>query len=59
MLFFCIFDGIALVQIFKCTSHTYNEFADDLLKFAVETRSGSKRIVIVSDVYYENSIENA
>ena len=56
--FFSIFDGMVLVEIFKCTDLTYNEFADDILKFAVSRRSGSKRIDIAFDVYYEISIKN-
>ena len=56
--FFSIFDGMALAEIFNCTDLTYNEFADDILKFAVSRRSGSKRIDIAFDVYYENSIKN-
>ena len=51
-----VFDGMALVWMFKCTDHTYNKFVDDLLKFAVEKMTGSKCIDIVFDVYYENSI---
>ena len=30
-----IFDGMALVRMIQCTGLTYNEFADDLLKFVV------------------------
>ena len=41
----------ALVWMFRCTGLTYNEFANDLLKYAVVGRSGSKRIDIVFDVY--------
>ena len=54
-----IFDGMALVRMIKCTGLTYNEFADDLLKFVVARSSGSKCIDIVFDVYYKNSIKNA
>lgn len=54
-----IFDGMALVRKFKSTGLTYNEFADDLLKYAVSCSPGAKRVDIVFDVYRENSIKNA
>ena len=54
-----IFDGMALVRMVKCTGLTYNEFADDLLKFMVAKSLGSKQIDVVFNVYYENSIKNA
>ena len=57
--FVSIFDGMALVRKFSCAGLTYNEFADDLLKFAVASSLGSKRINIVFDVYCESPIKNA
>ena len=50
---------MTFVPMFKCTGHTYNEFSDDLLKFAVARKSGSKHVDIVFNVYYENSIKSA
>ena len=46
-----IFDGMALVRRFNCAGLTYNELADDLLKFAIASSRGAKRIDIVFDVY--------
>ena len=57
--FVSIFDGMALIRSIKSTGFTFNEFADDLLKFAVSRSPGSKRIDIVFDRYYENSIKNS
>ena len=54
-----IFDGMALVHMVKCTSLTYNQFADDLLKLVVAKSCRSKRMDVVFDVYQENSIKNA
>ena len=56
ILFASIFEEVALVRMFKCTGLTCKEFADDLLKFAVARSFGAKRIDIVFDVYYGNSI---
>ena len=57
--FVSIFDGMALVRKFSCAGLTYNEFADDLLKFAVASSLGSKLMDIVFDVYRESSMKNA
>ena len=57
--FVSISNGMVLFRMFKCIGLIYNKFADDILKFAVARRSGSKRIDIVFDVYYENSIKAA
>ena len=54
-----IFDGMALVHMVKCTSLTYNQFADDLLKLVVAKSCRSKRMDVVFDVHQENSIKNA
>ena len=37
---------------------TFNEFADELLKFAVISSFGASRIDIMFDVYLHNSIKN-
>ena len=55
--FVSISNGMVLFRMFKCIGLIYNKFVDDILKFAVARRSGSKRIDIVFDVYYENSIK--
>ena len=57
--FVSIFDGMALVRKFSCAGLTYNEFADDLLKYAVASSLGSKLMDIVFDVYRESSMKNA
>ena len=54
-----IFDGMALVRRFKCAGLTYNGLADDLLKFAIASSRGAKRIDIIFDVYRDDSIINA
>ena len=49
-----IFDGMTLVRMVKCTSLTFNKFADDLLKLVVAKSCGSKRMDVVFGVYWEN-----
>ena len=55
-----IFDGMAsFVRRFnKCAGLTYNELADDLLKFAIASSRGAKRIDILFDVYRDMQKED-
>ena len=52
--FASVIDGMALVCQSNYIGLTYNEFADNILKFVVTTTSGASRIDIVFD-----SIKNA
>ena len=56
--FATIIDGMALVRKCKHAGHTFDSFADELLKSAVSSSIGASRIDIVFDVYREHSIKN-
>ena len=57
--FIPIFDEMTQVRMVKCTGRTYNQFADDLRKLVVAKSCGSKQMVVVFDMYRENSVKNA
>ena len=57
--FATVIDGMALVRKVKHTGHTFNSFADEVLKYAVLSSSGALRTDIVFYVYHEHSIKNA
>ena len=51
--------NVEILSNFSCAGLTYNELADDLLKFAIASSRGAKRIDIVLNVYRDDSIRNA
>ena len=57
--FATIIDGMALIRKVKHVEHTFDSYADKLLKAAVLSSTGASRIDIVFDVYREKSIKNA
>lgn len=50
---------MTLVRKVKHTRHTFDSYADEILKAAVLSSAGASRIDIVFDVYREHSIKNA
>lgn len=49
--FASMIDGMVLVRLLNYIGLTYNEFADNVLKFVVTTSNGASRINMVFDVY--------
>ena len=52
-------DGMGMVRKVRNNGAMFNEFADELLKYALTSSSDAKRIDIVFDVYPETLIKNA
>ena len=57
--FAVIIDGMAMVRKVRNKGVTFDEFADELLKYALTSSSDARRIDIVFDVYRETSLKNA
>ena len=57
--FAAVIDGMALVRKVKPSGHTYDSYADEVLKAAILTSGEAARIDIVFDVYRKQSIKNA
>ena len=50
---------MAMVQMLNCSQITFAEVADVMFKSVMSAGSKSKRIDVVFDVYWKNSIKNA
>ena len=57
--FASMIDGMVLVRLLNYIGLTYNEFADNILKFLATINFGVSRIDIVFDVYQSDSVKNA
>ena len=57
--FASMIDGMVLVRLLNYIGLTYNEFADNILKFLATINFGVSRIDRVFDVYQSDSVKNA
>ena len=48
--FAVVIDGMAMIRKIRNKGVTFDEFADELLKYALTSNSGARRIDIVFDV---------